>query len=179
MILSAYGVCQGAPRRDHDLFDTHPLNPSAESWTIRRVSVSQQIPRCGVPRKGLCDLMGKPQLCGILGDTEMNDLSPVMVKHNQGIEDPKRRGRDNEHVDCHRVRQVVVQKAAPSRGGVLGRRGKYLPTVAWLTSMPSLSNSPWMRGAPQRGLAELIRRIRSRISGFVLERPDRRDRHRQ
>jgi hypothetical protein len=34
--------------------------------------------------------------------------------------DPKRRGRDNEHVDCHRLSQVVVQKAAPDRGGGLG-----------------------------------------------------------
>jgi hypothetical protein len=33
----------------------------------------------------------------------------------------------------------------------LGRHGRYLPTVAWLTSMPSLSSSPWMRGsAPKR-----------------------------
>jgi hypothetical protein len=32
-------------RRDHDLFDTHPLNPSAENWTLRRVAVSHQIPR--------------------------------------------------------------------------------------------------------------------------------------
>jgi hypothetical protein len=117
MILSAYGVCQGAPRRDHDLFDTHPLNPSAESWTIRRVSVSQQIPRCGVPRKGLRNLAGKPHLGGILGHAKMNDFSPVVVKHDQGIEDPKRRGGDNEHIDRHGVSQVIVQKAAPSRGG--------------------------------------------------------------
>jgi hypothetical protein len=51
---------------------------------------------------------------------------------------------------------VVVQEAAPSRGRGLGSRGRYLPTVAWLTSTPSLSNSPWMRGAP-----ELIWRIKS------------------
>jgi hypothetical protein len=70
-----------------------------------------------------------------------------------------------------------VQKAPPSRGGVLGRRGRYLPTVIWLTSTPSLSNSPWMRGAPQNGVAELIRRIRSPIS--ALDRPERHDRHRQ
>jgi hypothetical protein len=43
-----------------------------------------------------------------------------MVKHDQSIQDPKRRGRDNEHVDRHSVSQVVVQKAAPSRGRGLG-----------------------------------------------------------
>jgi hypothetical protein len=25
----------------------------------------------------------------------------------------------------------------------------YLPTVAWETSIPTLSNSPWIRGAPR------------------------------
>jgi hypothetical protein len=63
--------------------------------------------------------------------------------------------------------------------GTLGRRGRYLPTVAWLTSMPSLSSSPWIWGAPQSGLARLIWQIRSRISVLILGRPGRRDRHRQ
>ncbi len=36
--------------------------------------------------------------------------------------------------------------------GALGRHGRYLPTVAWLTSMPSLSSSPWMRARPKAGL---------------------------
>ena len=30
----------------------------------------------------------------------------------------------------------------------------YRPTVAWLTWMPSLSSSPWMRGAPQWGVGQ-------------------------
>jgi hypothetical protein len=38
-------------RRDRDLVDTHPLNPSAKSWAIRRVSISEQTPRCGVPKQ--------------------------------------------------------------------------------------------------------------------------------
>src|SRR5271167_907831 len=48
----------------------------------------------------------------------------------------------------------------------------YLATVAWLTSMPSLSSSPWIRGAPQSGLAPLICRIRSRTSRSTDGRPD-------
>ena len=96
------------PGRDHDLFDTHPLNPSMENRTVRRISVSQQIPRRGVPRKGLRNLVGKPHLGGILGHAEMNDFSPVVVKHDQDIQDPKRRGRNDEHVDRHGVSQVVV-----------------------------------------------------------------------
>jgi hypothetical protein len=63
--------------------------------------------------------------------------------------------------------------------GTLGRQGIHRPTVAWLTLMPSLSSSPWMRGAPHNGLALLMRRIKSRISGLTLGRPGRRDRQHQ
>jgi transposase InsO family protein len=48
--------------------------------------------------------------------------------------------------------------------GVPARRLMYFATVAWLTSMPSFSSSPWMRGAHHNGLALFIRRIRSRTS---------------
>jgi hypothetical protein len=73
--------------------------------------------------------VGQPHLREILGDAEMNDFSPLMVKHNQGIQDPKRRGRDlNISIGtvsvswlCRKLRQVGE--------GVLGRRGGYLPTA--------------------------------------------------
>src|SRR5258705_13978063 len=46
--------------------------------------------------------------------------------------------------------------------------------------MPSLSNSPWIRGAPHSGLAMLISRISLRISvGKVVRPPRRRDLQRQ
>ena len=48
--------------------------------------------------------------------------------------------------------------------GGLRRRPMYLPTLVSPTSMPSFSNSPWMRGAPHSGFSRLIRRITSRTS---------------
>jgi len=41
------------------------------------------------------------------------------------------------------------------------------------TSMPSLSSSPCIRGAPQSGFARLISRIKQRMSGGVPGRPPR------
>jgi hypothetical protein len=38
-------------------------------------------------------------LCRILSNIEMDDSSSVMAEDDQGIENPKRRGCDNEHVD--------------------------------------------------------------------------------
>src|SRR4051812_49999804 len=40
--------------------------------------------------------------------------------------------------------------------------------------MPSLSNSPWIRGAPHNGLARLISRISRRMSNDTVGRPQRR-----
>src|SRR3977135_4378974 len=56
----------------------------------------------------------------------------------------------------------------------------YLATLVWPISMPSLSNSPWIRGAPHSGLAMLISRISLRISVGKVGRPPRcRDLQRQ
>src|SRR5258707_15776804 len=50
----------------------------------------------------------------------------------------------------------------------------YFATLVWLKWMPSLSSSPWMRGAPQSGLARPLSRINLRISGGILGPPPRR-----
>jgi hypothetical protein len=49
----------------------------------------------------------------------------------------------------------------------------YLATLVCPTSMPSLSNSPWIRRAPHSGLAMLISRISLRISSGTVGRPPR------
>ena len=49
----------------------------------------------------------------------------------------------------------------------------YLVTLLSAMLMPSLSSSPWMRGAPQRGFSRHILRIRSRTSGEMTGRPGR------
>src|SRR5713101_9873812 len=50
----------------------------------------------------------------------------------------------------------------------------YLATLVCPISMPSLSNSPWIRGAPHSELAMLISRISLLISGATVGRPPRR-----
>src|SRR5712691_6688834 len=47
----------------------------------------------------------------------------------------------------------------------------YLLTLLSPMSMPSLSSSPWMRGAPQLGFSRHILRIRSRTSREMTGRP--------
>src|SRR6476619_6400218 len=60
----------------------------------------------------------------------------------------------------------------PCDGGAL-LRVIYLATLVWPISMPSLSNSPWILGAPHNGLAMLISRNSRRISNGTAGRPQR------
>src|SRR5439155_8246651 len=59
---------------------------------------------------------------------------------------------------------LLLRKVSQVWEGGFRWRAIYLATVAWDTSIPSLSSSPWMRGAPQSGFARLIFRMRSRTS---------------
>src|SRR6188768_965364 len=47
----------------------------------------------------------------------------------------------------------------------------YLATLDGATSIPSLSSSPWIRGAPQSGFSMLICRISARSSLSICGRP--------
>src|SRR6266516_4223561 len=60
----------------------------------------------------------------------------------------------------------------PWEGGQ-DRLTMYFATLDSATSKPSLSSSPWMRGAPHSGLSTLIRRINARRSASICGRPRR------
>jgi hypothetical protein len=60
----------------------------------------------------------KPGLRWVPGNIEVDDPSSMMIKDDDRIEEPKRGGKDHEHVDRGDVRQVVLQEAAPSGGGL-------------------------------------------------------------
>jgi hypothetical protein len=68
------------------------------------------------------------------------------------VQQPKRH-RGHEHVDGSDAVGVIRLRRKLRRlgEGAFGLRTMYLATVAWLIAMPSLRNSPWIRGAPQRG----------------------------
>ena len=60
----------------------------------------------------------------------------------------------------------LVSAFQVGEGGV-GWRRRYFSSVDFATSMPSLRNSPRMRGEPHRGLAAEILRINSRLSWLI------------
>jgi hypothetical protein len=101
-----------------------------------------QIARSRVLRKGLGDLVRKPDLHRVVGHIEIDDPSSMMIKYNHGV--------------THSLNIAVATTNMPTaamsvmwfRGkllqvgeGALGRRGRCLPIVAGLTSMPSLGSA--------------------------------------
>jgi hypothetical protein len=58
--------------------------------------------------------------------------------------------------------------------GALNRSHRYRDTVRSETVMPSFTNSPWIRGAPQRRFSVAMRRMRARTSATMRGLPGRR-----
>jgi hypothetical protein len=173
------GILPWRSRRSDDLLDRHRLDTIAEGLPIRSVSVSQQKARRGVPGEGLGDLARQPGLCGIWSDLEMDNFSSLMAKDEQSVENLKPGSYDDEHVDGGGVVHVVVQERAPGRGGDLGPPWKISADRALAHFEAELEQFAVDAGAPQRGFARLIWRIRSWTSRRILGRPRWRDRCRQ
>jgi hypothetical protein len=121
----------------------------------------------------------EPNLRGVSGDLEMDDSPSMVIKYNHGIEHPKCRGHDDEHVDRDDDRHMVPQKAAPSWGGGL-RAPRQIPSNGGLTDLDAELEEFAVntRCAPKRTVeAHLTDQVA--ISSLVLGRAGSRDRHRQ
>src|SRR5215831_15141772 len=90
---------------------------------------------------------------------EMEDASAVVSQNQEHVKHLKSDGGHSEEVYRNHGLDVIIQKGPPGL-----RRWLSPACLVSPMSMPSLSNSPWMRGAPQSGLSRLILRISCRIS---------------
>jgi hypothetical protein len=151
------------PSWDRDDFcDVHCFDSTAKLQAIRCVAVAQQIPGRGVPRKGFDRLAREPSCGRTLGDGGAHDSPSIVGQNDRHVEQPERCGRHNEHVDRSDALGVIPQEVAPVLRRCSSPSQHVLhATVAWLTSMPSLSGSPWILGVtPERvGAAHLPNQI--------------------
>src|SRR5262252_1822919 len=160
-------------RRNHDFPDAQRLGLTPKSFAIDLVSVSEQILRSLLQAARLEQLPRRPFRGRVLGDTSRRRawLSTTSTKSTRKVA----------------VGTVKKSKAIRSLAWFFrnarhacdgGRRGRsmsmYFDTVACDTVRLSFSSSPWIRGAPQSGLARLIRQISSRSSVLIAGRPRRR-----
>jgi hypothetical protein len=114
----ALDVCvlpRGAWRR-YDFRDAHRLDPAAEVRAVRRVTVTEQIARRGVLRECFGYLAREPGGGRMLGDGGAYDTPSIVGQNDHHVEQPKRRGRHNEHIDRSDALGLIAQEAAPGRG---------------------------------------------------------------
>jgi hypothetical protein len=119
----------------------------------------------------LGDLSRDPISGRICCDVGPDKISATEPDDDESIEQVETDGRNNEQVHCGNVQRVIVQEVRHPWPGRPRRLTIYLATLDCATSNPSLSSSPWMRGAPQSGFSTLIRRIISRTSVPICGRP--------
>lgn len=75
-----------------------------------------------------------------------------------------RQTRNRNCLASEKLPTVLDMESSTRSARVAFDGGPYLLTLVSPTSMPSFSNSPWMRGTPQSGFSRLIFRFSLRIS---------------
>jgi hypothetical protein len=148
-------------RRGQNFVDPHVFDLPAKFLSEDGVAIAQQVARDLFKRKRFSQLLSGPFRGWVGGHIEMKNATTAMTQHQKYVKHLKTNCRHGKEVDRDQLLEVILQKGAP---GGLRLRTMYLLTLLSPTLMPSLSNSPWMRGAPQVGFSRHILRIRSRTS---------------
>ena len=167
-------VLPGRPRCDRAVANPHPSHPVRESLSVSTIIVADQIARRRIPRKCLDDLLRQPLRRRDAGLPRTRE-----AVGDRGSRPEKANRHSNVRVGT-RQRSIAAIASAWLRRNVRhvcdgGPRCRimYLETVDSATSNPSLSSSPWMRGAPHNGFSLLICRMSSRNSRSIFGRPGR------
>ena len=108
------GILPRALRRRENFIDAHALYAMPELLTVDLVTISEEIGRRGLVRKGVDELLSGPGSRGMLGDVEVDDPPAVMGEHDEDEEDTQAGGRYCEEIDRDQVLDVVVEERPPS-----------------------------------------------------------------
>ncbi len=166
---SAMPFCQGL--RNAVRTGSAPWCLTVETTSAQNFeSRSKIMKRCGccrIPMSRAAAARSTKRL--VAGHVAVQDLPTVMADDEKAIQDPEGQCRHSEEVHrCDRL-AMVAEKCQPALGRIriLGARLTHRDTVRSEMSKPSLSSSPWMRGAPHVGFSATIRKISSRTSLLI------------
>src|SRR5215469_812878 len=101
------------PRSAEEFFDIHDRDLVAELLAIDSISISQQISRHGIKRKGFEHLLRRPFGRWMSCDVEVYDASSIVCKDNKNEEDFEPNGVDGEEVDGRELRNVILEEGPP------------------------------------------------------------------
>ena len=97
-------------RRGEHLVNAHSLNSVSEIATIHSVTVTYQITRCRVLRKGFDDLLCCPFCGGMFRDIEMQHATPFMRNEDEDKQHFQLQCGNRKEVDGDQLTDVVTQK---------------------------------------------------------------------
>jgi hypothetical protein len=166
-------VLPGCPRGDRMIPYSHRRKTPGDSVTVRRLTIPDHVGWRFVLRKGIRDLMGDPFRRGMGRYTQRYQPPPLIPEDDQNEKQSKVGCRHDQEVHGADAGRMIAEESfqglrppSPTPRHVLGdcRLGD---------SIPSLSSSPWIRGAPHNRLDMLISRFKRRISPGIFGRPRR------
>src|SRR5262249_14942311 len=118
------------PRSAENFFDIHYPDLTAELLAIDSISISQQISRRRIERKGLEYLLRRPFGRRVSRNIEMDNASSIMREDDKDKQNFKPNSVDGEEVDGRELRNVIIKERAPGlrrrfwpSDHVLGNRG--------------------------------------------------------
>src|SRR5260370_751272 len=162
------------PRRGwcgRSVSDAHGAQSAGDDAAIDPIAIADEVARSLIPRKCLHYLRRDPFGRGICCDVDPDEVSAAEPDDDEGISRSKPiDGTTNRSMAAMSGAWLRKKVRHPWLGGPR-RLTMYLATLDCATSNPSLSSSPWMRGAPQSGFSTLIRRINARSSVSICGRP--------
>jgi len=97
------------------------LDSTLEELTVDRVTIAKQEALSLIEWERFNDLLRGPLRGRMSGDVEVNDMSSIMTRHDEGEKWAKGRGEYSKEVNCSDVANMVVQEGPPSRRWRLAR----------------------------------------------------------
>ena len=135
--------------------------------------------RFNVLRPGFAQLLRRPGGGGVGRHVDAEDAPAGVGEDHEDEQHTEGGDWHREVVTGGDLGDVVGEKGPPGLGGwsAVASRPRYVPADGGLRDVePELRSSPWMRGAPQSGLAACICRISARMPAPTTGRPARRGR---
>ena len=103
-------ILPGRSRCGRNFVDPHALDAIGEMVAVDAVAIAKQKSRRPFVGKRVNDLLGSPLGIGIRRNVEVNDLPPIVPKHDENIEYPKRGRRHGKEITRGNVRHVITEE---------------------------------------------------------------------
>jgi hypothetical protein len=134
--------------RRRTISDSHRADAAGISRTKCTIAVANQMTRRLVPRKGISHLSRDPLGGRMVRHADAHQSPSGVAKNDQAVEELEGDSAHHEQIERRDPSGVITQEGLPTLGGWSLPPSMYLATVDSATSIPRISSSLCIRGAP-------------------------------